>query len=204
MKVLFAYEEALGYCIGDIVPDKDGISAANVFLEMYKTLEKGTNESASGIMYQHLQSLYQKYGEFISFNSYVFCEDKTVISTIFSNLRNCQDRDNEAIKYIPSCCGVRILSIQDITMGYDINFMSNSMEALEIPSTPENEMLMFTFENHVTMTLRTSGTEPKIKYYTEIKGDIGQKRSEIQQNLMVFVNNVLIQMLEPERYGLTI
>ena len=29
-------------------------------------------------------------------------------------------------------------------------------------------MITFTFDNGVTATIRTSGTEPKIKYYTEI------------------------------------
>ena len=29
-------------------------------------------------------------------------------------------------------------------------------------------MITFTFENGVTATIRTSGTEPKIKYYAEI------------------------------------
>jgi phosphomannomutase len=31
------------------------------------------------------------------------------------------------------------------------------------------------------MILRTSGTEPKIKFYTEIKGTPGQKREEAGQ-----------------------
>ena len=34
MKMLFAYEEAIGFCIGNIVRDKDGVSAAAVFAEM--------------------------------------------------------------------------------------------------------------------------------------------------------------------------
>jgi len=35
---LFSYEEALGYCVGDIICDKDGISAAGVLVEMANIL----------------------------------------------------------------------------------------------------------------------------------------------------------------------
>eukprot|EP00435_Cladocopium_sp_Y103_P046763 s1005_g13.t1 len=35
-EMIFAYEEAIGFCCGDIVKDKDGIAAASVFVEMAK------------------------------------------------------------------------------------------------------------------------------------------------------------------------
>lgn len=37
-QVLFAYEEAIGFCIGDLVKDKDGVTAAAVFAEFYKAI----------------------------------------------------------------------------------------------------------------------------------------------------------------------
>jgi phosphomannomutase len=40
LPVIFSYEEALGYCIGDIVVDKDGVSAAAVVMEMAVALQK--------------------------------------------------------------------------------------------------------------------------------------------------------------------
>ncbi len=40
--VLFSYEEALGYCVGDRVADKDGLSAAVVFVEMVSGASEST------------------------------------------------------------------------------------------------------------------------------------------------------------------
>ena len=40
-----------------------------------------------------------------------------------------------------------------------------------LPVSPSSQMITFTFENGCVVTLRTSGTEPKIKYYTEHKPD---------------------------------
>lgn len=36
-----------------------------------------------------------------------------------------------------------------------------------LPVTRSSHMITFTLQNGVVATLRTSGTEPKIKYYTE-------------------------------------
>ncbi|VDP52289.1 unnamed protein product [Schistosoma margrebowiei] len=36
-------------------------------------------------------------------------------------------------------------------------------------------MITFDFSNGVTLTLRTSGTEPKIKYYSELRSKPGSE-----------------------------
>jgi hypothetical protein len=42
--VIFSYEEALGYCVGDVLCDKDGVSGASIFLEMASALANGWTE----------------------------------------------------------------------------------------------------------------------------------------------------------------
>jgi phosphomannomutase len=38
LEVVFAYEEALGYCLGSVVADKDGVGAAAATAEMAASL----------------------------------------------------------------------------------------------------------------------------------------------------------------------
>ena len=63
-------------------------------------------------------------------------------------------------------------------------------------------MIMFEFSNGVSATLRTSGTEPKIKFYTEIAGRPGQQRGELDAVLHAFVDAMVAEMLQPEENGL--
>jgi phosphomannomutase len=54
--------------------------------------------------------------------------------------------------------------------------------------------------NGTVLTLRGSGTEPKIKWYCEM---VGTDHAETEAQLQTFVEKVVIeQMLEPKRNGL--
>lgn len=44
-----------------------------------------------------------------------------------------------------------------------------------LPVSKSSQMITFYFENGCVATLRTSGTEPKIKYYTELACKPGDK-----------------------------
>jgi phosphomannomutase len=80
--VVFSYEEAIGFTIGDIVKDKDGVSALGFFSEWAVQLYK------RGVTaYEYLQELYKKYGYFVSENSYFICDDKKKIGEIFKRIR---------------------------------------------------------------------------------------------------------------------
>ena len=70
--MLFSYEEAIGFCIGDIVRDKDGVVAAGVFTEMAQYLK---NEKQLSVT-QHLDQLCQKYGYFAQYNGYLYWRDQ--------------------------------------------------------------------------------------------------------------------------------
>lgn len=56
-------------------------------------------------------------------------------------------------------------SIRDLTTGFD-NGQKNNKAILPVSSN--SQMITFSFSNGLVATLRTSGTEPKIKYYTEL------------------------------------
>jgi phosphoglucomutase/phosphoglucomutase/phosphopentomutase len=191
--VVFSYEEALGYCAGDKLCDKDGISAACVFAEL--KLHLAGHPEGPRTVCEHLSSLYKTYGEFVSYNSYVFCHDKQLTKQIFARLRSGPGDGG----YWKECAGVQITSVHDITLGYD---STSADKVSSLPATPESEMLMFEFANAVSVTLRTSGTEPKIKFYTEIQGRAGDTTASLTEKLTAFVEAVIADMLQWQVHGL--
>ena len=152
--VLLTYEEALGYCCGDVLFDKDGVHAAVVFACMAAYYQTKYGKSVCEVM----EGLYEKYGRFVSYNSYVFCYDPKLTDQIFERIRT-----SENGSYFKVVVGVNVDRIVDVTKGYDSD---SATGRATLPITPESHMIMFSFANGVSITLRTSGTEPKIKFYT--------------------------------------
>lgn len=58
-----------------------------------------------------------------------------------------------------------IESVRDLTTGFDSGQTDNKAT---LPVSSSSQMITFSFANGLVATLRTSGTEPKIKYYTEM------------------------------------
>jgi len=170
--VIFAFEEAIGFCIGDNVPDKDGISAVSVFAEMANALH-GQGLTCS----QRLVQLQEQYGYFCSNNHYIVSHDTAKNHQVFDSLR--------ADGYIKEAAGYKIVNVRDLKApGYDSQTKDNK------PTLPIGEnMITFYFENSCVVTLRMSGTEPKLKYYTELRGD---SKIETQKALDELVDKAVL------------
>ena len=82
IETFFAYEEAIGFMVSDQVKDKDGITALAVFAEWTNYLY-----SQGQTLNSHLDSLYQKYGYWVSQNHYYICRDPLLIKRIFDKIR---------------------------------------------------------------------------------------------------------------------
>ncbi|RIB19197.1 hypothetical protein C2G38_2036248 [Gigaspora rosea] len=192
-EVLFAYEEAIGFMIGDVVRDKDGINALGTFAELVVQLDKrGMNIS------EYLDELFKKYGYFVTENSYFICHSLPTINKIFDKIRYGENPYPYKYKlsYPTTLANHKINYIRDLTIGYDTSTIDNRPT---LPVTDSSQMITFGLENGCIGTLRTSGTEPKIKYYIELSGSDKEK---VTKELSNIVKGVADELLEPEKYGL--
>ncbi|XP_056135505.1 phosphoglucomutase-2 [Lampris incognitus] len=187
--VLFAFEEAIGYMCSPSVLDKDGVSAAAIAGEMTSYLA-----SKKKTLSQQLTAIYEEYGYHITKNSYFICHDQEVIRSLFERLRNFGDTKDS---YPTECGRFTITALRDLTTGYDNNQPDNKAV---LPTSSSSQMITFSFSNGGVATMRTSGTEPKIKYYTELCAAPGNSDlTQLQKELDDLVNAIIENFFQPQQ-----
>jgi len=145
---------------------------------------------------KYIDHIYQEYGYHVSRNSYYICYDQPTIVSMFERLRNFSGPET----YPTKCGSFAIKSVRDLTTGYDSNF--TDCKAV-LPVSKSSQMITFTFENGCVATLRTSGTEPKVKYYTEFCAKPEQKDwSALDSELETLVNHIVEEFMEPDKNNL--
>ncbi len=141
-RFIFGFEESCGYLFGDYVRDKDAVGAAMLIVEMadyYKSKGK--------TIWEAMEYLYRKYGRFeTTLQSYEFQgeEAKKRMNMIREGLKtkpNMKMDESKVVKYIDYLYGDTGL--------------------------PKSDVLVMWLENKSKVVIRPSGTEPKIKIYTE-------------------------------------
>ena len=150
----------------------------------------------------HISQTLQKYhighvfirSEFVSNNSYYFCHDPTIASKIFDDFK----RDG----YPNAVAGYELESIRYLgEPGYDSRTADKKPTLATSKSSP---MLTLRFKNGCVVQLRASGTEPKFKYYIEMRGEPGVGREEMEKELMKVSRLVLEEICRPEQNGLIV
>ena len=138
-RLLFGYEEALGYCVDAAnVNDKDGISAAVVIVRMVAELkEKGLSVN------EYLEKIGQEYG----FHS------TDQISLRFTDLKQIDLLLSKVIDQPPA-----------VLSGHALVSKENLSQSKLMP-TPG---IRLKYENDIRVIIRPSGTEPKLKCYIEV------------------------------------
>ncbi|WNG45041.1 phospho-sugar mutase [Archangium minus] len=144
---VFGYEEALGYAVGTVTRDKDGISAALVFADLAAWCE-----SRGKTVLGYLEEIQRRFGLYVSGQrNFTFpgAEGAQVITRIMDGLRSAP----------PTCVGeLSVKNVRDYKKGEKL---------------PPSNVLAFELEGGGRVTARPSGTEPKIKYYFELKETLG-------------------------------
>ncbi|KAL0238851.1 hypothetical protein PCE1_004542 [Barthelona sp. PCE] len=185
-EVLLCYEQAIGFAAGDVVFDKDGVSAYAVAMELATYLDE-QNMS----IHDQLTALYEKYGFFCSNDGYYFTPGNTVTDAVVDYIRHGNNGT-----YLDNVNGVKVAHVSDLmTPGYD-NTTPDNKPTLPVSAAPN---MTFWFENDIRVTIRTSGTEPKVKWYSEIRRPtLEAARTELDE----FIDILKRDWLKPEHFGL--
>lgn len=190
--VLFAFEEAIGFMFGVSVLDKDGVSAAGHLATMACYLKAKHQQTLT----QKLKEIYDSYGLHCTNCSYLFCYEPPVIKTIFERIRNFQNGQKSTYPKTIIDGKYAIKDIRDLTTGVDTSQADG--KAL-LPTSASSQMITFSFENGLVVTLRTSGTEPKIKYYAEMCASKEDKDWDaIRTRLDEMVKAIVEEFLQPK------
>lgn len=158
-KVPFGYEEAIGYMFG-LVNDKDGISAAVMWLQLYSSWFRNLGITPVDKLIQG----YEKYGYSKEHNGYYKLDDLSKTAKIFAEIRNSFEGDK------PESVGqFKVTYWRDLTLGYESS--TEDFKSI-LPLDPSSQMITAVFTHNkdtVRFTCRGSGTEPKLKVYIEGK-----------------------------------
>lgn len=152
-RYIFGFEESNGFLPGSFVRDKDGVSAAVMFMEM-----ASADKLAGRTLIDRLDSLYEKYGYYATMTrTFTFpgAEGMEKMSGIMERLRGNPPKEVE---------GREIERVDD----YKSGFASPGLIGGGL--LPATNMLIFKLRSGETAIMRPSGTEPKLKLYVVCVG----------------------------------
>lgn len=180
----FGFEESYGYLAGHFVRDKDAVIAAVLLAEAalyYKEVESRT-------LIDVLEEISQTYGYFADDQVSITLkgkEGKEEMDKIMSGLR---------LAEITSFGGIPIERIDDyeLRMGKDI--VSDPPETYPL-TLPQSNVIRYSFQGGGFVMARPSGTEPKIKFYFNIRHTDPDKLqdtlAQVKQDLLDRVQGIL-------------
>jgi len=154
-------EESYGYLIDDFVRDKDAIASAVMIAEM-----TAYANSHGKSVYDYLLEIYQENGLYREELVSITKKGKSGSEEIEQMMANFREHTPKSLD------GIEVVSLRDYQKGKEIDLKSGDKSNLDFP---KSNVLQFFLADGSKVSARPSGTEPKIKFYVSVKGELNDK-----------------------------
>lgn len=159
-RFVFGYEEALGYTVGTVVRDKDGVGAALVFADLCARVHAEGRD-----LFDELDVCARRYGLYLSRQVSVTKKGEEGAAQIRQTMAKVRAAPPKALgRYAVEA----FVDVEQRTK----TRRDGTVEALALPSS---NVIALELEGGHRVMLRPSGTEPKIKYYFDVREAIGER-----------------------------
>jgi phosphoglucomutase len=151
-------EESYGYLAGDFVRDKDAVISCALIAE---TAAWVRDQGIS--MYEMLIRIYHEYGFYKERLKSVTKKGKEGAEEIHKLMVGYRNNPPAAVN------GSKVVKIADYQLRVEKDLITGTTRPIGLP---ESDVLQFFTEDGSKISIRPSGTEPKIKYYFSVKGKL--------------------------------
>lgn len=161
-------EESYGFLIGDFVRDKDAVSACCLMAEL--AAQAITDNSYA---FKELLKIYKEYGIYKEDLLSITKKGKDGLEEIKKMMHNYREKPPVEINKS------KVVMIKDYWEQVSINCLTGAKTPI---SLPQSDVLQFFTADDTKVTIRPSGTEPKIKFYFAVKGELKKFKSFDKEN----------------------
>lgn len=154
---VFGFEESYGYLTGSYVRDKDGVNGATMICEMFAYY------ASQGVsLTEKLEELYAKFGYCMNtLHSYEFEG-----SAGFAKMQEIMAGFRQGLREIGP---KKVQQVLDYSEGLD--------------GLPKSDVLKYLLEDHCSVVVRPSGTEPKLKVYISVSAKDKEEALAIEKEI---------------------
>ncbi len=156
-RYILGFEESYGYLSGSYVRDKDAVVGSMLICEMvayFKTKDQN--------LLDVLNELYKEFGYYKNLQHSITCEGISGMEDMKNAMYSLSKNPPKEIS------GIKVVTVKDYNNSISTNLTTNTTDKI---SLPKSNVLAYELENMSTVTVRPSGTEPKIKVYVSAVAD---------------------------------
>ena len=170
-------EESYGYLAGEFVRDKDAIMSCALIAET-----AAWARSKNKTLYELLLDIYMEFGLYIETLTNIIKKGKSGAEVIAGMMQNYRKSPPAEL------AGSKVVQIHDYqdSLTRDIKTGHTCPIAL-----PKSNVLQFITEDHSKVSIRPSGTEPKIKFYFSVRGSL-ESREDYPAQKAILENKINI------------
>ena len=166
---LFGFEESIGYLVGTHVRDKDAVVASMIIAEMATTFK---NNGSS--IYNEIIKIYEKYGWRLETTIPITKKGKDGLEEIQKIMKSMREKTHTEI------AGIKVKEYRDYQKG--------------VEDLPKSDVIQIVLEDETYLTVRPSGTEPKIKFYISVvdsdKKVAEEKLAKLEKEFLNYAENL--------------
>ncbi len=178
-------EESYGFMIGDFIRDKDAVSACSIIAETAAwAAEQGKT------IYDILIDIYLEYGFY----------KESLISIVRKGKSGAEEIQQMMIEFRTNppkeINSSKVIAIKDYQTSKEFNLAGGKEKVIDLP---KSNVLQFFTADGSKISVRPSGTEPKIKFYFSVKEELKNRDDfeslyqQLDQKLQAIINDLKLK-----------